>query len=132
MFGLARAFVCLLVRLFRSRQNLLIENLALRQKLAVFKRRNSRPKLIVADKIFWVLLRRFWSSWKTPLIVVSPDTVVRAGTEPASDCTGGSSPACVSRWAEVETLASYRSGQPFAVRIPPLATALAFVILNPN
>jgi hypothetical protein len=55
----------------------LIENVALRQQLAVFKRGNSRPKLTVADRIFWVFLRRFWSSWKTALIVVSPDTVVR-------------------------------------------------------
>jgi putative transposase len=77
MFGFARAWVCLLVRLFRSRQNLLIENLALRQQLAVFKRQNARPKLSIFDKVFWVLVRRLWLPWKTALIVVSPDTVVR-------------------------------------------------------
>jgi putative transposase len=55
----------------------MIENLALRQQLAVFKRQHSRPKLAVADKLFWVVIRRFWASWKTALIVVSPDTVVR-------------------------------------------------------
>jgi hypothetical protein len=77
MFGLAQASVCLLIRLFRSQRSRLIENLVLRQQLAVFKHRNSRPKLGVADKIFWVLLYRFWSSWKTALIVASPDTVVR-------------------------------------------------------
>lgn len=77
MFGLARAWICLLVRLFRCQRSLLIENVALRQQLAVFKRGNSRPKLTVADRMFWVFLRRFWSSWKTALIVVSPDTVVR-------------------------------------------------------
>ena len=77
MFGLAPVWLCLLVRLFHSEQRLLIENLALRQQFAVFKRRNSRPKLIVADKIFWMFLRRFWSCWKAALIVVSPDTVVR-------------------------------------------------------
>jgi hypothetical protein len=48
---------------------LLIENLALRQQLAVFKRQHSRPRLTPSDKIFWVLLRRFWSSWKAALIV---------------------------------------------------------------
>ena len=55
----------------------MVENLALRQQLAVFKRRNSRPRLRLADKFFWILLHRFWSSWRTALIVVSPDTVVR-------------------------------------------------------
>jgi putative transposase len=77
MLGLARLWFGILIRSFRPRQDLLIENLALRQQLAVFKRRHSRPRLAVADKLFWVLLRRFWSSWKSSLIVVSPDTVVR-------------------------------------------------------
>jgi putative transposase len=66
-----------LMGMFRSRRSLLIENLALRQQLAVFKRQNSRPRLAAVDKMFWVLLRRCWSSWETALIVVSPDTVVR-------------------------------------------------------
>ena len=77
MFGLLRLWVGILVRLFRSRRSLLIENLALRQQLAVFKRQNSRPGLTVVDKLFWLLLRRFWGSWKKTLILVSPDTVVR-------------------------------------------------------
>lgn len=66
-----------IVRLFRSRQDLLVENLALRQQLSVFKRRNRRPKLAVLDKLFWVLARRFWSDWKKSLLVVTPETVVR-------------------------------------------------------
>lgn len=77
MLGLLRLWVGILVRLLRSRRSLLIENLALRQQLTVFKRQHSRPRLILADKLFWVLLRRFWSSWKKTLVVVSPDTVVR-------------------------------------------------------
>src|SRR5215469_1091864 len=40
-------------RLFRSRQDLLLENLALRQQLSVLKRRNRRPKLATLDKLFW-------------------------------------------------------------------------------
>jgi hypothetical protein len=66
----------LLYRFLRSSQSLLIENLALRQQLAVFKRHHSRPRLTPSDKVFWVLLRCFWSSWKTAL-VVTPETVVR-------------------------------------------------------
>jgi len=77
MLEILQLLASILVRLFRSRRSLLIENLALRQQLAVFKRRKSRPRLVVVDQLFWLLLRRFWPSWKSALIVVSPDTVVR-------------------------------------------------------
>src|SRR3979490_1129646 len=66
-----------ILRLFRGRRKLLLENLALRQQLAVLKRRHPRPRLLAFDKFFWVLARRFWSGWKQALIVVSPETVVR-------------------------------------------------------
>src|SRR5664279_2601475 len=72
----------LLVRVFRCRRGLLLENLALRQQLAVLKRKHPKPKLRVLDKLFWVVARRFWSEWKQSLIVVTPETVVcwhRAG-----------------------------------------------------
>ncbi len=62
---------------FRTRQSLLLENLALRQQLTVLKRKYPRPGLAALDRLFWVLARRFWSGWKRALIVVSPETVVR-------------------------------------------------------
>ena len=43
-----------LIRGFRSRQNLLLENLALRQQLTVGKREHPKPKLRVLDMLFWV------------------------------------------------------------------------------
>jgi len=49
-----------LVRLFRSRSNLVFENFVLRQQLAVLKRRRPRPGLNIFDKLFWVTVRRFW------------------------------------------------------------------------
>jgi putative transposase len=66
-----------LVRLFRARQSLLLENLALRQQLSVLTRRRPRPGLSPLDKLFWVAVSRFWSGWKQALIVVAPETVVR-------------------------------------------------------
>ena len=65
------------LRIFHSRRSLLLENLALRQQLVALKRRRPRPRLVVFDKLFWVLARRFWSGWKRALIVVTPETVVR-------------------------------------------------------
>jgi hypothetical protein len=43
---------------FASGESLLLENLALRQQLAVLKRRHPRPRLELLDKLFWVAVRR--------------------------------------------------------------------------
>src|SRR5215469_14829052 len=64
-------------RVFRARRDLLLENLALRQQLAALKRRHPRPRLMIFDRVFWILAHRFWSAWKQVLVVVTPETVVR-------------------------------------------------------
>ena len=67
---------------FRSRYNLGLEILALRQQLGVLKRTHPRPRLRVRDRMFWILLRRFWPSWSKVLVIVKPETVIawhRAG-----------------------------------------------------
>src|SRR5258708_422675 len=61
---------------FCNRRSLMLENLALRQQLAVLKRKHPRSKLGPLDKLFWVLARRFWSQWKQALFLVLPETVV--------------------------------------------------------
>ena len=48
---------------FRSRYNLSLEIIALRQQLAVLKRKHPRPRLRIRDRMFWVLLRRRWPAW---------------------------------------------------------------------
>ncbi len=77
MFRFIGLCIGTLVRLLRARRSLLLENLALRQQLAVLKRRHPRPRLELLDKLFWVAVRRFWSGWKQALLVASPETVVR-------------------------------------------------------
>jgi putative transposase len=77
MFRFVRFCFGTLIRFFRSRRSLLLENLALRQQLAVLKRRHPRPGLSPFDKLFWVVVRRFWSGWKEAQVVVTPETVVR-------------------------------------------------------
>jgi len=72
MFHFFRFWLGSLSRCFRSRQSLLLENLALRQQLAVLKRRHPRPKLSPLDKLFWALACQFWSAWKQALLVVTP------------------------------------------------------------
>jgi putative transposase len=63
--------------LFRPRAALLLENLALRQQLAVLRRRLPRPKPTRLDKAFWIALSRVWSGWRGALATVRPATVVR-------------------------------------------------------
>ena len=53
-----------------------LENLALRQQLAVLRRTAKRPPLRHRDRLFWILLANAWRDWRTALIVVQPDTVV--------------------------------------------------------
>ncbi len=64
-------------RALRARSDLLVENLALRQQLAVYTRQGRRPPLRSADRRFWSLLARSWSEWRPTLVLVQPDTVVR-------------------------------------------------------
>ena len=65
-----------------TRHNLALEIASLRQQLAVFKRKQPRPRMRHSDRLFWILLRRIWSPWSDVLIVVKPETVIswhRAG-----------------------------------------------------
>ena len=65
------------ILLISMKKNLLLENLALRQQLAIMKQKAKRPKIRIRDRIFWVFLSRFWKDWKSVLIVVKPETVIR-------------------------------------------------------
>jgi hypothetical protein len=62
--------------LLRSRVGLALEVLALRQQVAVLKRKHPRPPLKAYDRLFWIALRRLWPGWKQVLVIVKPETVV--------------------------------------------------------
>lgn len=63
--------------LFRSRQHQAIVELALRQQLSIYAHEQRRPRLSPVDRAFWVAPSQFWPRWKTVLVVVQPETVVR-------------------------------------------------------
>jgi len=75
MKRLLNLFIHLIHASAKSRNDLILENIALRQQLAIFKHKNPRPKTRNLDRIFWILLKRFWSGWQNCLHIVSPDTV---------------------------------------------------------
>ncbi len=77
MLGLIWGVFTWLRSFFRSRHDLGLEIVALRQQLMVLKRQTKRARLRRSDRLFWVLLRRAWSLWANSLLIVKPDTVVR-------------------------------------------------------
>jgi hypothetical protein len=82
MLRLLRFLPVLVIRFFRSRRDLLLENLALRQQLVILKAKRPQPRIALSDRLFWVFLRRLWPGWKQALMLVQPVTVVgwhRAG-----------------------------------------------------
>jgi len=54
-----------------------LENLALRQQLSIFKRKQKRPQLTAMDRWFWIGASQLWKDWCRAVVVVHPDTVVR-------------------------------------------------------
>jgi len=60
-----------------DRNNIIIENLALRQQIVVQQRSNKHPKLQNQDRLFWSLLSQFWTEWKSTLLIIKPETVIR-------------------------------------------------------
>ena len=61
----------------RGHRAVALENLALRQQMATLTRTVRRPQLRTRDRLFWILLAKAWPEWRTALLVVRPDTVVR-------------------------------------------------------
>ena len=61
----------------RSRAGLQAEIAALHNQLEVLHRRAAvRPRLLPADRIFWIWLSRLWSNWRRGLVIVQPQTVL--------------------------------------------------------
>jgi transposase InsO family protein len=63
--------------LFQSHRRLALENLALRQQLAMLKSSVKRPRASALDRLFWVLFAKYVNGWRAMLHALHPDTVVR-------------------------------------------------------
>ena len=75
-------FVCsalyhLLRGLLVRRLVLVTENLALRQQLLVLHRSSNRPRLRHRDRLFWMALSQLWRNWRSILVIVKPETVIK-------------------------------------------------------
>jgi putative transposase len=63
--------------LLKSHRQLRLENLALRQQVAMLQQSVKRPRASVVDRNFWILFSRYVDGWRNSLHALHPDTVVR-------------------------------------------------------
>jgi hypothetical protein len=75
--GLLHGVGCVLRLLLLPRSQLVLENLALRQQLAILSRQRPQPRLRRRDRLFWIALSWLYAGWRSALVVVQPQTVVR-------------------------------------------------------
>src|SRR5271167_2990613 len=62
----------------RTLTALWLEAIALRHQIAVLERsRTRRPCFRRIDRLFWILLSRWWPQWRDSLIIVQLETVLR-------------------------------------------------------
>src|SRR5229473_2503074 len=61
----------------KTRTDLALENLALRQQLVLLRRRSKRPQFGRLERLLWVWLSHQWAGWREALHVVRPQTVIR-------------------------------------------------------
>jgi hypothetical protein len=61
----------------RSKPNLVLENMLLRQQLIVLKRQARQPALTWHDGALFVLLASRLPTWKEALVIVQPEIVLR-------------------------------------------------------
>jgi len=66
----------------KDHRSVVLENLALRQQLSIYRRKHKRPHFVDRDRWFWATLSVLWKDWRRALLVVYPDTAVRWQREP--------------------------------------------------
>ena len=79
MYTLLRSILFSLRRCCRTRLALRAEIIARRHQLLLLQRRNAGHRLRVRtwDCILWVWRSRLWTGWRSALLIVKPETVIR-------------------------------------------------------
>src|SRR6267142_1502515 len=74
MLKLIMVVIRFVILVFGGQKQVALENAALRQQLAVFKRDVKKPRLHRRDRLFWIGLGTIWKEWKSALVIVRPET----------------------------------------------------------
>ena len=80
MLAFVLSFFRMLWLFGKDHHGVVLENLALRQQLSTYKRKQQRLRLADRDRWFWIALSVLWKEWRRALVVVHPDEVT--GAEP--------------------------------------------------
>ena len=95
----------LAISLFQSRnvfRELAIENLALRQQLAVYHQKKRKPRISRSTRLFWVLLAKASQNWKDALVIVTSRGIAKD-----SSPSGAENPDVASRVGQESTPKSW-------------------------
>jgi len=60
----------------KSRHQLELEIILLRQQLNILKRKTKNPKLVNSVRVFISIITRLLTSWRNSIIIVKPQTVI--------------------------------------------------------
>lgn len=70
MLAFLLGFFRLLWLFGKDHRAVMLENLTLRQQLAIYKRKQPRPRLVGRDRWFWIALSVVWKDWRRALCVL--------------------------------------------------------------
>ena len=66
-------FVRIIKMAFKSKEDIILENLALRRQVSTYLEKKLKPQINDFDRSFWVALKETWSKWVDTLVIVKPD-----------------------------------------------------------
>jgi len=69
--------ITFLSSLLKSQRQWRLENLALRQPVAMLQQSVKCPRVSTVDRAFWILFSRYVDGWRNTLHALHPDTVLR-------------------------------------------------------
>ena len=69
--------MAIILNLFKSRTQLQLENLFLRKQLEIYSRFNKRVSIKKIDRIFFCLTKGLLNNWRSNLLIVKPETVIK-------------------------------------------------------
>ncbi|MGA1869671.1 MAG: hypothetical protein ACMUJM_14125 [bacterium] len=80
MYRVLSEILVILINIFKtvykSKNDIIIENLVLKQQLATYPARKKKPIIKERDRAFWIALKKSWSKWIDTLVIVKPETVI--------------------------------------------------------
>ena len=72
-----RSLLSFCLGFFKSRTQLQLEIVYLRKQLEILTRTTSKPRLLRSDRFFFSVLTKILDSWKSTLLIIKPETVIR-------------------------------------------------------